>query len=235
MDNTNQTICLYSYNSRGSSDEKLDFIKDILEIPSVHTPIFCIQEHFLLRNNIYKLSKAFGNYSVLAKPAYKNFQVQDSGRPMGGLATIIPKYLRKHTTVLSNQSWRIQPLTINLQRKTYLIINTYFPTDPRRVGGENVELENTLAEISNLINSTEFDFLYLVGDLNSDMIRNSSHVEAVKEFMISLNLYSLWEDYTIDFTHSFQKEDGNCFVHTLDHILTLKRSKKRLLMLELYI
>ena len=38
----------------------------------------------------HKLSKAFKNYAVLAKPAYKNFNVQDKGRPEGGLA--IPQF-----------------------------------------------------------------------------------------------------------------------------------------------
>ena len=126
MDNTNQTICLYSYNSRGSSSDKLDFVNDILEIPSNHFSIVCLQEHFLLRNNLYKLSKQFRNHSVLAKPAFKNFQVQNTGRPMGGLATIIPKKFRKLITILGSQSWRIQPLLLKFQGKSYLIINSYF-------------------------------------------------------------------------------------------------------------
>ena len=66
MDNTNQTICLYSYNSRGSSSDTLDFVNDILEIPSNHCSI--------VRKNLYKLSKQLGNHSLLAKPALKNFR-----------------------------------------------------------------------------------------------------------------------------------------------------------------
>ena len=52
---------------------KFYFVSDILEVPSVHTPVFCIQEHFLLQNNIYKLSKVFGlgpytGWSLLHEP-----------------------------------------------------------------------------------------------------------------------------------------------------------------------
>ena len=115
-------------------------------------------------------------------------------------------------------------MIIKVQLKKILIINTYFPVDPRTVGGENIELENVLAEISNLINSTNFDSLHLVGDLNCDFLRNSSHVEAIKNFITRLDFYSVWRDYPIDFTHTFQKEDGNCYINTLDHILTLNRS-----------
>ena len=91
------------------------------------------------------------------------------------------------------------------------------------IGGENVELESVLGEISNLINSTKFDSFHLVGDLNCEFLRNSSHVETIKEFMSRNNMYSLWRDYQVDFTHTFQKEDGNCFMNTLDHILTLSK------------
>ena len=136
MDKKNKNICLYSYNSRGSNAEKLNFVKNLLEMPSTNIPVFCIQEHFLLRNNIYKLSKAFDNFSVIAKPAYKNFQIQDTGRPKGGLATIFPKCIRKHITVLKSKSWRIQPFLIEFNKKKYLVINSYFPTDPRTMRGE---------------------------------------------------------------------------------------------------
>ena len=111
-------ICLYSYNSRGSGMSKLEFIRDLLSLPTNRIPIFCIQEHFLLRSNINKLSQAFKDYSVLAIPAYKNFHVQDSGRPMGGLATIIPKDFRKYITILPANTWRLQPLKVQLNSET---------------------------------------------------------------------------------------------------------------------
>ena len=166
---------------------------------------------------------------MLARPAYKNFQVQDKGRPMGGLAMITPKNIRKHTTILKSLSWRIQPVVIKVGNKSNLIINSYFPTDPRTLGGQNIELENVLAEISNVIHSTSFNCLYLIGDINCNFIRNSSHVETVRDFMNKTNLYSVWREFPIDFTHSYQKEDGICHVNTIDHFLTLESSKDNIL------
>ena len=211
MESTTSHICLYSYNTRGVGGNKLEFINDILEIPQKNIPIICLQEHFLLRNNLYKLSKAFKNYAVLAKPAYKNFNIQDNGRPKGGLATIIPKGWRKHLTILNSQSWRIQPLLLKLKRKSILIINSYFPTDPRTVNSENVELANVLAEVRNILSSNDFDSVYLVGDLNCNFLRNSSHVESISEFMNNHNMVTLWRDFTVDFTHTFQNENGQCW------------------------
>ena len=51
-----------------------------------------------------------------------------------------------------------------ISRKIYLIINSLFPTDPKTIGGRNEELEVVLAEIRNLINSTNFNYVYILGD-----------------------------------------------------------------------
>ena len=48
-------------------------------------------------------------------------------------------------------------------------------------------------------------------------------METIQDFMERLDMYSMWRDYPIDFTHTFQKEDGNCYMNTLDHILTWSR------------
>ena len=113
---------------------------------------------------------------------------------------------------------------IKVSKKTILLINSYFPTDPRTVGGDNIELETLLAEIRTTVSSNHFDLLYLVGDLNSNFLRNSSHVECVQTFMTDLNMYSLWRDYPVDFTHVFENENG-CYMNTIDHIVTLDKCR----------
>ena len=225
MDNSSSKICLYSYNSRGSSEEKLNYIQDIINVSGNKIPIFLVQEHFLLRSNIYKLSKFFNTSAVLAKPAFKNFETQNTGRPMGGLATIVPKYLRKHTKVMNCESWRLQPILFKFGNKEILIINSYFPTDPKTINSENQDLISTLAVVTNLIETTTFHSLYLAGDLNCEFMRKSSHVRAVREFMTRLNLVSVWDYHDVDFTHTFEKETGEVYHHTIDHILTLNRSQ----------
>ena len=229
MDSTNKDICFYSYNSRGSSNEKLSYVRNLIDLCGTNLPIFCVQEHFLLRNNIYKLSKFFTNSAVLAKPAYKNFQIQNSGRPSGGLATIIPKYLRKNIKVIECDSWRLQPFVMTIKKHKYLVINSYFPTDSRNINAECQDLQTVLSKIKVIMENTEFDTLALLGDINADFLRKSMHVNIVKEFIANNNLYSVWEDFNIDFTHVFQKENGECFTSTLDHFLFLIRSKSEIL------
>ena len=50
-------------------------------------------------------------------------------------------------------------------------------------------------------------------------------MECITEFMRNLNIFTLWKEYPVDFTHTFQKENGDCFMNTIDHILTLTRSR----------
>ena len=105
MDNTTkQKFCIYSYNSRGSSQDKLNYIENLISLSGDKIPIFCIQEHFLLRNSLRKLSSFFTASSVLAKPAFKDFNIQVRGRAKGGLAIIVPKTLRKNVKIISCDS-----------------------------------------------------------------------------------------------------------------------------------
>ena len=70
--------------------------------------------------------------------------------------------------------------------------------------------------------------MLILGDLNSDFLRRSSHVETVKNFIEEMNLYSLWDDYTVDFTYLFERENGDFHSSTIDHILTLKRAQSKI-------
>ena len=126
MEDNHSQICFYSYNTRGHGANKLQFINDIVKLPSRRDNIFSIQVHFLLRNNLYKLTNAFEDFAVIAKPAFKNFHSSSSGRPMGGLATILPKKYRKLVELIHCSSWRLQPFLLKLQNETIMIINTYF-------------------------------------------------------------------------------------------------------------
>ena len=50
-------VCVYSYNSRGFSDLKQDFIRLLISdhVTGNKLPILCNQENFILRDNSYKL------------------------------------------------------------------------------------------------------------------------------------------------------------------------------------
>ena len=163
---------------------------------------------------------------VIAKPAYKDTNTQTRGRAKGGLAIIMPKHVRKHIKIIECDSWRIQPLLLTIKLKKVLIINVYFPTDPKTINGECNELEDCLARLSSLINGNDFHHLQIAGDLNFEVNRNTRHSLKIKEFMMENKLFSLWRNHEVDFTHSFTNENHETFVHILDHFLILERSEK---------
>ena len=133
----------------------------------------------------------------------------------------LPKKLRKFSKTLNCESLRLQPVLFQFGGKEILIINSYFPTDPKTINVDNSELVATLAILTNLIETTTFQSLYLAGDLNSDFLRNSSHVQAVREFLSRLNLIKLWDTHDVDFTHTFERQTGEVYHNTLDHIVRL--------------
>ena len=219
----NNEICMYSYNTRGSNELKLKFIEDLINLSGNRITIVCIQEHFLLRNNLKKISNYFSNSSVISKPAFKTFEAQNRGRPKGGLSIILPKYLRKSVKIILCKSWRIQCIVIEVNGESTILINSYFPNDSGEVVDHARELDDCLAEIGSLLQTHMCNNYFLMGDLNADFLRNSSHVNCVKTFLSRHNMYSLWQDFPIDFSYSFEAANGNSYVKTLDHITTLER------------
>ena len=146
---------------------------------------------------------------------------------MCGLAIIVPKYFRKNISLVNCESWRLQAAIISVGDRKFLIINTYFPTDPKNVNGDNIELENLLAEIRSIVNRANFNYLYIAGDINCDFTRNTVHVGLIREFIQENNMDSLWSEYPVDYTHSYDNQNGVSSTHILDHILALTRAKEQ--------
>ena len=208
---------------------KLEFIENIIGLSGNKLPIFCIQEHFLLRSNLRRLTNHFKNYAVLAKPATKDFNIQNKGRPKGGLVIIVPKLLRKSIKLVNSNSWRLQAIVVELNAKRLLIINCYFPTDKRNQDGVCPELEECLAEISNLIQTNNFTDLRILGDLNYEANRRTSHANMMSNFLAEKNMNSAWDFHAIDFTYVFESENGGTRRSIIDHFVGLKRDNESVL------
>ena len=62
MDNT---LCIFSYNSRGFNITKQDAIQTLLSISGNSLPIICNQENFLLEANEYKIRQCLPDHHIL--------------------------------------------------------------------------------------------------------------------------------------------------------------------------
>ena len=168
----------------------------------------------MLRDNSYKLTRAFPNFQLIINPAVK--LTHDKGRPRNGMFIAIPQSIRNCITDVSPGFWRIQAIIINLGETATLLINSYFPTDPRRANVDESELLETLGHIKNVIRKHDFDSLLWAGDINADFSRNTSHTSRVSEDLEELGLIRSWDRFVVDFTCCHEML-GTSHVATLDH------------------
>ena len=103
-----------------------------------------------------------------------------------------------------------------------LVINSYFPTDPRRPDVDHIELLETLSHVRNTIRRNQFDYLLWTGDINADFIRQSEHTNTIKDLISELDLASSWQTFNIDFT-CCQELLGVTHVSVLDHFFWCPR------------
>ena len=89
MDNT---LCIFSYNSRGFNITKQDAIQTLLSISGNSLPIICNQENFLLEANEYKIRQCLPDHHILFKPAIKEGL---NGRPKNGMFIAVPSCLKE--------------------------------------------------------------------------------------------------------------------------------------------
>ena len=204
-------LCIFSYNSRGFDGCKQEFMKALTDIGGCLT-IICNQENFILKDNEYVARQALPDHHLIFKPAIKEgFE----GRPKNGMFVAVPLCLKERTKNVSPNSDRIQCVIIDNGIKT-MIINTYFPTDPRNSAFDETELLLLLSNIESMVEENECQHVILTGDFNADFRRNSRFVTIIEEFVDKVGLINSWERYPVDFTHTMERENVT-YTSIIDH------------------
>ena len=220
MDN----ICVTSYNSTGFSLG----VKNFLTTLSLFSSIICLQEHFLLDSkdkkysNTNKLRKAFSDkFDMFIVPAFKENKQVTKGRGKGGLATMWDKSLTKYVSLVKCSSFRLQATRFNFPRGSFLVLNTYFPCDPRKDNFNDEELLNLLAEMKTKMNDENCVSNLIVGDLNCHFSRKSRFTRTVENFFDELNFKIFWEHLppNVDFTFSHNM-NNRLTTSVIDHFVS---------------
>ena len=212
---------LLSQNTTGWGNHKSGFLEDLGEI--LKAKIIAVQEHMLLKPNLYKLTSAFRNYEAYPIEAKKSSENISQGRPSGGIALLWRKELNKYITPMTSlKSTRVQGILLTLNNTKFLIINTYFPTDPRVEAFDEFELQSTLQDIAFLRDNTPHNHCIIMGDINADFTRSTRFVEAVKDFVGVQNMLPVWNIHPVDYAYMCTQE-RNChlqsYFSTIDHFL----------------
>ena len=128
----------------------------------------------------------------------------------------VPMCLKDSVIEASPPTNRIQSILIDTKYDKTLLINTYFPQDPKCDDFDETDLLTTLSDIKEVMVNCEFNRLIWTGDINADFKRNTRFVKVVEEFITNLDLHKSCDVHQIDFTHSAEIND---VVHmsTIDH------------------
>ena len=186
-----ENLCVTSYNSTGFGLSAQNYTKTLL----LFSDILCIQEHFLLDNkdkkhsNTKKLVTVAGNtHDMFIVPAYKPNNQVSRGRGQGGLVTMWRKEFTKYVTKIECTNFRLQASKFAFKSSSMLIKNAYFPCDPRVDTFDETELVTLLADIKNVVESSNCSNVLLAADLNSDFSRNTRFTRTVEEYLKDLLL-----------------------------------------------
>ena len=210
-------VCIFSYNSRGFNTCKREFIRNFSLMAGCKTFIFN-QENFLLKNNGYMARNALPDHYLFIKPAVKDGL---EGRPKNGMFIAVPASLKEFAKKVTVNSDRLQCIITEMSSSKLLLINSYFPTDPRVDFDEN-DLLTLLADIRKIVDENDFDHVILGGDINADFGRKTKFVSIIKEFISDLDLRKSWDIFKGDFSHTTEK-DGVTFTSLIDHFFWNKR------------
>ena len=138
-------------------------------------------------------------------PAVKN---TSRGRGSGGLVTLWDKGLTKYVSKINCSNHRLQATKFSLPNVPILVLNCYFPCDPRTDNLDETELLTLLADIRNVTNKASCPNVFLAGDLNCHFNRFSRFTSIVKDFLVEeLGLTIMWENPDMDPDHMVQQVD----------------------------
>ena len=211
-----KSICIYSYNSRGFAKEKQDICKLLMSTAGSVYPILCNQENFVLRGNGYQIKRCLPDSHVIVKEAVKC--THDAGRPKNGMFIAVPIEFKELVTDVSPNHQRVQAVVLQSKDNNIMIINTYFPTDPKADDFDSSELLTTLAAIRELLERNAYNSIVWTGDLNADFKRKTTFTRIVESFLAENGFSSCWDKFPVDFTH-LQERDGKSFTSVIDHCM----------------
>ena len=189
MLSSSDSLCVCSHNSTGFGISSQNYISSLL----VFSDILCIQEHFLQdcgdkkSSNTNLLRKRFNNHDMFIVPAEKNNSQISRGRGKGGLATIWKRGLTKYVMKIECNNSRLQATKFDFPSGSLLVLNVYFPCDPRVNNFDDTEVLTLLADIKTAIGTSHCHHILLCGDLNCHFERYNRYTNTVKDFLEDIN------------------------------------------------
>ena len=143
--------------------EKQNVCQHLSQVCGNKIPVILNQENFLLKANNFKIKQCLPDFHIIVNPAEKKGL---NGRPKGGMFIAIPEHLKENVTDVSPGHWRLQACILKLNMTNILIVNSYFPCDPKTRAFNDAELLEVFATIDKILEECDFNQVVWGGDIN---------------------------------------------------------------------
>ena len=115
------------------------------------------------------------------------------GRPKNCMFIAVPKEIKENVKDISPNHWRTQAVIVHNLGCDILVINSYFPTDPKPQNSDAADLLSALDTVNEVLNANKFDHVVWAGDLNADFHRNNKFTLIIDQFKKERYLLRSWD------------------------------------------
>ena len=184
----NEELRFLSFNCKNFNDDicKLDFLQQCVQN---HDVVF-LQEHWLYKSELYKLSKLGKNVNVIGTSGMEE-HVCRLGRPYGGCAIIWKSDLKCKTSQIMCKSNRVCGLVIDMLNGVKIVLlNVYMPCDTGCYDRNYDLYREVINELQQI--RTQYQHAHFVcgGDFNASLCRDSPNSRALKYFVQQCGLHT---------------------------------------------
>jgi exonuclease III len=156
----NLRVCSFNCRSVKSSINEIQSLCD-------SNDIVCLQEHWLLPNELNVLSNIHIEFLAAGTSAVDISKELLVGRPYGGTAILYRNTISEYITVLDTKDSRLTGIMVQSLLGPILLLNVYMPTN----NGDQECLENyidTCSRISAIFTECDANNLIVIGDFNCE-------------------------------------------------------------------
>jgi hypothetical protein len=144
----------------------------------------CLQETWLLRDNIARMNSLDSNYLAYAKSGVDEEAEILQGRPYGGVGILFHKRLAPFIQPLPIDSARACGIILKCNMSVKIVlISVYMPCDNYSMHNANVLYEDVLDAIESVLSSVDYDHCILCGDFNTSFSRSNAQTRCLNAFI----------------------------------------------------
>ena len=182
----------------------------------VSCDIICLQETLLDENNCQILDNLDSNFMTAFVPAYRKPGCF-VGRSSGGLA-ICWRRSASFSCIPITYSKRIMGLKITLQSKFEILLLNIYLTCDYGTAECLIDYKSSLAELSDIVETENFNDFYCAGDFNADPTKGRFYAH-VSQFVADNFLKIADVDYLPTDSYTYVSQNATCATSWVDHVL----------------